>query len=127
MERVTGIGGIFFKTQDPQSLQRWYTETLGVPSEHGQMMFRWEDPSHPQRKGTTALGMFAQDSDYFGPEPSPFMINFRVRDLDAMLTQLRAAGAKVDDHVQDTEYGRFAWFVDPAGHRVELWEPPPAK
>jgi hypothetical protein len=81
MERVTGIGGIFFKTRDPEALQRWYAEQLGVPVDaHGGITFTWDDPQHPRREGATVLGLFAPDSGYFGPEPSPFMLNFRVRD-----------------------------------------------
>ena len=125
MEKVTGVGGVFFKSRDPKELMRWYAEQLGVPVEaYGGATFRWEDPSHPQRKGATAFGLFADDSKYFAPSTSPFMLNFRVRDLDAMLAQLRAAGAQVDEKVEDTEYGRFGWVMDPDGNRVELWEPP---
>jgi predicted enzyme related to lactoylglutathione lyase len=126
MERVTGIGGVFFKSPDPAALKRWYADRLGVPLEHDNIAFTWEDPHHPKREGMTVLGMFSKDTKYFGTGPAPFMVNFRVRDLDAMAAQLKASGAQVDD-IQDTEYGRFAWVTDPDGNRVELWEPPDAR
>jgi predicted enzyme related to lactoylglutathione lyase len=123
-EKVTGVGGVFFKSRDPEELKRWYAERLGVPLSHGNIAFTWDDPQHPEKKGKTVLGMFAADTRYFQPSQSPFMVNFRVRDLDAMLAQLRAAGATVDGKVEDTDYGRFGWVMDPDGNRVELWEPP---
>jgi predicted enzyme related to lactoylglutathione lyase len=126
-EKVTGIGGVFFKSRDPKELKRWYAEQLGVPLEHDNIAFTWTDPLHPAGEGMTVLGMFAAESRYFEPSKSPFMLNFRVRDLDAMLAQLRAAGVTVDDKVDDSEYGRFGWILDPDGNRVELWEPPGAR
>ena len=126
MEKVTGIGGVFFKSQDPAALKQWYADRLGVPLEHGNIAFTWEDPQHPKREGMTILGMFPKDTKYFGPGAAPFMVNFRVRDLDAMAAQLKTAGAHVED-IQDTEYGRFTWVTDPDGNRVELWEPPGAR
>ncbi len=125
MERVTGIGGVFFKSDDPKALQAWYAERLGVPAQaDGSLMFEWEDPAHPARKGQTVLAPFPSDTKYFEPGAAPFMINFRVRDLDAMLAQLRAAGVRVDDKIEESEYGRFGWALDPDGNRLELWEPP---
>ena len=125
MEKVTGIGGIFFKSKDPKALQSWYAERLGVPvQDHGMMAFEWEDPAHPKREGMTLVAPFAADTKYFEPSTSPFMVNYRVRDLDAMLAQLRAAGARVDEKIEESEFGRFGWVMDPDGNRVELWEPP---
>jgi predicted enzyme related to lactoylglutathione lyase len=128
MERVTGLGGIFFRSQNPQALQQWYADRIGIPvGDEGGVTFTWEDPQHPKREGATALAMVPADTSYFGPGGQQFMVNFRVRDLDAMLAQLRAAGVTVDETVQEYEFGRFAWFVDPDGNRVELWEPPGAR
>ena len=127
MEKVTGIGGVFFKSKDPKSLQQWYVERLGVPHGPGGMVFEWEDPAHPKREGQTVLAPFAADTKYFEPSQSPFMVNLRVRDLHAMLAQLRAAGVTVDDKVDESEYGRFGWIMDPDGNRIELWEPPGAR
>jgi predicted enzyme related to lactoylglutathione lyase len=124
MEKVTGIGGVFWKCKDPKAQQAWYVEQLGVPQSDGAMVFDWPDPGHPQNKGQTILGTFAADTKYFEPSPAPFMLNLRVRNLDAMLAQLRAAGVTVDDKIEDGEYGRFGWIMDPEGNRIELWEPP---
>ncbi len=115
MERVLGVGGIFFKAKDPKALEAWYRDTLGLPmDEHGQMQ---------GDSGPLVWSAFAADTTYFEPSKSPFMINFRVKDLRAMLAQLRAAGATVDEKVQEEPYGRFGWVMDPEGNRVELWEP----
>ena len=118
MEKVRGIGGVFFKAQDPKALAKWYADNLGVPMEDfGAAIFRVT----PQDEGAvTVFSAFPADSDYF---PSRFMINFRVDDLDRMLEQLRAAGAQVDAEVQDGPQGRFGWVTDPEQNRIELWEP----
>jgi predicted enzyme related to lactoylglutathione lyase len=109
---VPGIGGIFFRARDPEALQAWYQETLGVPDE--ELM----------RSDGLVFGIFRADTDYFGPSGQGFMVNFRVASLDAMLRRLREAGAEVEDETQEQEgIGRFGWAVDPEGNRFELWEP----
>lgn len=123
MERVTGIGGIFFKSSDPKALATFYRDHLGMtPSfEHG-VVFHWREEEG--QGGSTVWSPFAADTKYFEPSRAPFMINFRVRDLDKMLAQLRAAGVAVDEKIEESEFGRFGWFMDPDGNRVELWQPP---
>jgi len=119
VERVTGIGGIFFRSADPQSLAAWYAEHLGVDSglEGGDVL--WQ-----QEAGPTVWAPFAQDSDYLGRPEQQVMVNFRVRDLDAMLAQLRDADVTIDgDVVEEAGVGRFAHVLDPAGSRIELWQP----
>ena len=124
MESVTGIGGIFFKASDPDKLKAWYKEMLGVPlDEHGYVVFEWGGDV----PGQTIWSPFAKDSTYFAPSTAPFMLNFRVKDLDAMLAQLRGAGVTVDEKTEDGEYGKFGWAMDPEGNRVELWQPPKGK
>ena len=124
MERVTGIGGIFFKAGDPDKLKAWYVEHLGVPvHESGFVMFAWGG----EERGRTLWAPFAHDTSYFAPSTASFMLNFRVRDLDAMLAQLRKAGVTVDDKVEDSPQGRFGWAMDPEGNRIELWQPPPGR
>ena len=120
MERVTGMGGVFFRARDPEALGRWYAEQLGVTSPPGRDDVPWW-----QEAGPTVFAPFSADTDYFGSPEQAWMPNFRVRDLDAMLAQLRAAGADVEDKVEDYEYGRFGWVRDPEGNRIELWEPSP--
>jgi predicted enzyme related to lactoylglutathione lyase len=119
MERVTGIGGIFFRTQDPPALARWYTEHLGVDGYSEDQDATWW-----QAEGPTVFAPFEADTDYFGRRGQASMVNFRVRDLDAMLAQLRAAGSPVDERIEVMEgIGRFRWASDPEGNRFELWEP----
>jgi catechol 2,3-dioxygenase-like lactoylglutathione lyase family enzyme len=120
MERVTGIGGIFFRARDPKALTAWYRDHLGVEPQWdtGTSFLAASDP-----KGMTIWSPHGADTDYFGT-PQSFMINYRVADLDAMLAQLRAAGVRVDEKVDDSEYGKFGWATDPEGNRFELWQPP---
>jgi catechol 2,3-dioxygenase-like lactoylglutathione lyase family enzyme len=123
MGRVTGLGGVFFKAQDPERLYRWYEQHLGLRRENGAVFFRWREKESDQ-PGTTVWSLFPQDTKYFEPSAAPFMLNYRVDHLDELLAALRAAGVPVDDRREDSEYGRFAWITDPEGNRVELWEPP---
>ena len=119
MERVTGIGGIFFKARDPAALGAWYERHLGVTLGWATgSVFRWEGP------GSTVWSPFSAETTYFAPSSAPFMINYRVADLAAMLEQLRAAGVEVDAKTDDSEYGKFGWCMDPEGNRIELWQPP---
>ena len=122
MERVLGFGGVFFKAKDPQALAAWYREQLGVPVETGQTYGTFQSAGPAEM---TVWSAFPTDTKYFGTGASPCMFNYRVSDLDAMLAQLRAAGAKVDDKVEDYDYGRFGWATDPEGNRFELWQPKP--
>jgi predicted enzyme related to lactoylglutathione lyase len=124
MRRVTGIGGIFFKARDPKALAEWYRVHLGLqPEDWGGVAFGWAD-DNPSGKGTTIWSPFPADTKYFEPSSSSFMINFRVADLRALIAALKAEGCKVEGDIQESEYGRFGWVVDPEGNKIELWEPP---
>jgi len=116
MEKVAGIGGIFFRSADPAKLRKWYADNLGIPDEEYGHMF--------EGAGQTVWSPFSNDTDYFGTGGQTFMVNYRVSNLDAMVAQLRAAGVEVDEKTEDYEYGRFAWASDPEGNRFELWQPP---
>lgn len=121
MRRVTGLGGVFFKAQDPAALARWYRDRLGLPlGDDGTATFRWTDAA-AQEDGRTVWAPFPLDSEYFAPS---LMINYRVDDLDRLLDLLRAEGVSIDARREDYDYGRFAWIWDPEGNRIELWEPP---
>ncbi len=122
-ERVTGIGGIFFKARDPEGIKRWYQQHLGI-KDPGGLSFAWRHADDPERKGHTVWAPFSADTKYFAPSQAPFMINYRVADMDRLLAQLRQEGVEIDRR-EDSEYGRFAWIMDPEGNRIELWEPPP--
>ena len=123
MERVTGIGGIFLKARDPKGLAAWYRDHLGVPIDAGQTYGTFTAGASEGRPEQTVWSAFPADTTYFAPSEASFMVNYRVSDLGRMLAQLRAAGATVDDRVEEYEYGRFGWASDPEGNRFELWEP----
>jgi len=123
MERVTGIGGVFLKARDPIALAAWYHEHLGVPIDEGKPYGTLTAGASGQQREQTVWSAFPADTTYFGTPGASFMVNYRVANLDRMLAQLRAAGAAVDDKVEDYEYGRFGWAFDPEGNRFELWEP----
>ena len=128
MEKVTGIGGIFFKAQDPDKIQEWYAKHLGIePSPDGCVIFKSREDQDPARSTYTVWSPFPKDTDYFNPSKAPFMINYRVANLNAMLDQLRKNGVALDERIEESEFGRFAWVMDPEGNRIELWEPPAAK
>ena len=128
MPRVTGLGGIFFKAKNPDSLRDWYSKHLELPiQDWGGMTFSWRETDQPEREGTTVWSVFPDSSKYFAPSSSPFMINYRVADLAKVLQQLRSEGCQVDEKVDESEFGKFGWVMDPEGNRIELWEPPPGK
>lgn len=119
MERVTGFGGFFFRSKDPAALLKWYEDNLGVappPQDYGGKPWR-------QEGGTTVFAPFAMDTTYFGRPEQQWMLNFRVRNLGAMIAQLRAAGIEVKPDPETYPNGRFARLYDPEGNPIELWEP----
>lgn len=124
MDRVTGIGGIFFKARDPRRLLSWYQRHLGLVPErdHDSVSFPWRSVDDTN-SGYTVWAPFPEDTSYFDPSTKPFMVNFRVAYLSAMLVLLREEGIEVDDRVEEYEFGRFGWIMDPEGNRIELWEP----
>jgi predicted enzyme related to lactoylglutathione lyase len=117
VQRVTGIGGVFLRGRDPEALRAWYEANLGIAVEE------WGGHVFTAEQGdSTVWSIFQGDTEYW-PRQQQVMVNYRVDDLDAMLAQLRAAGAEVDDKVEELEFGRFGWAVDPEGNRFELWQP----
>ena len=125
MNRVTGIGGIFFKAKKPAELQAWYKQHLGIDvQEWGGTAFIWKDSNGNPFAGTTIWSIGPDDSDQFSPSTSTFMINYRVQNLTNLVTILKEEGCNVLPKIDESEYGRFAWVIDPEGNKVELWEPP---
>ena len=123
MKRVTGIGGIFFKSKDPKALGAWYRDHLGLDvSDWGGAIFHWGGPGSEQ--GMTVWNAFKSDTTYLEPGTASFMINYRVADLHALLAALRSEGCNVVDRTDESEQGKFGWVIDPEGNKVELWEPP---
>jgi predicted enzyme related to lactoylglutathione lyase len=119
MEKVMGIGGVFFRARDPESLARWYQEHLGVTKTPD----NYDDPCWRQDAGPTVFAPFPKETAYFGASGQAFMINFRVRDLEAVAAQLREAGVEVTVDPESYPNGRFARIHDPEGNPIELWEP----
>jgi predicted enzyme related to lactoylglutathione lyase len=117
MAKVTGLGGAFLRADDPKALYAWYEKHLGIPSPHGSFVF-----SRETQRGDIAVAFFPRSSAYF-PVAQPAMLNFQVDDLDGVLERLSAAGVTIDAKREEHEYGKFGWFTDPEGNRVELWQP----
>jgi predicted enzyme related to lactoylglutathione lyase len=125
MSRVLGLGGVFFKSRDPAALGAWYREWLGLPVQdpYGASLRPEEIPAG----GWQVWAPFAADTAYFEPASAPFMINLIVDDLEGCLARVAAGGAQVLPRREESDYGRFGWFLDPEGNKVELWQPPAAR
>ncbi len=129
MTRVTGIGGVFFKSKNPEKLKEWYVKHLGVPvieegSEESYIIFNWETQANCRKKGYTLWGPFKEDSDYFKPSKKNYMLNFTVDNLDKILQTLKEDGVYVFEEREEHQEGKFGWIMDPEGNKIELWEPP---
>ena len=123
MAKVTGVGGVFFKSRGSAALAAWYQKHLGMPlEEFGGAILRWPDDQAEDR-GLTVWHVAEEDSEWFSPSQSSFMINYRVDNLGELLQQLSAGGVEVIQGPESHENGKFAWVMDPAGNKVELWEP----
>ncbi|MGQ1909935.1 VOC family protein [Marinifilum sp. RC60d5] len=123
-KRVTGIGGIFFKSKDPKASREWYHKHLGIqcPDEYGGM-FEWRKTSNPEETGFTVWSPFEEKTEYFQPSKKDFMFNYRVENLEELLKVLKEEGVEIVGEMQEFEYGKFGWILDPEGNKVELWEP----
>ena len=121
--RAIGIGGVFIKSADHRELSRWYREKLGCATPQAGILLQWRADDDPNVRRSTVWSAFPQNSRYFDPSPAPFMINYIVDDLDALLDKLKGWGVKIDPQREDYDYGRFAWIFDPDGNKIELWEP----
>ena len=123
MKKVTGIGGIFFKSDDPQGLNEWYVKNLGVPAGQYGATFDWADAEDPSKKGSTTWSTFPQETKYFNPSVKPFMINYRVENLEGLVEELKTQGVTIVDSIETYDYGKFVHIIDLEGNKVELWEP----
>jgi predicted enzyme related to lactoylglutathione lyase len=121
MQKVTGIGGIVFKARDPKLLMEWYTQHLGIQFQHGFMQFKWAEDGLPN--GSTTFSIAKEDSAHFAPSEKPFLINFRVADLRALMTELQEKGVTTVGEMQEYDFGLFGYVLDPEGNKVELWQP----
>lgn len=122
-KRVTGIGGIFFKTEDQAKMKEWYGKHLGIESDQYGGLFKWRDYEDKEKVCTTAWSPFTKESDYFQPSEKEFMFNYRVENLVELLEALKKEGVEVVGEIEEYEYGKFGWIMDPEGRKIELWEP----
>lgn len=123
MKRVTGIGGLFFKCNNPEQLKKWYQHHLGIKSDEYGGIFAWREFSDKEKIGYTVWGPFSKNTDYFKPSEKPFMFNYRVENLERLLEILKKEGVEVIDKIEKYDYGKFGWIIDPEGNKIELWEP----
>jgi predicted enzyme related to lactoylglutathione lyase len=122
-KKVTGIGGIFFKCKDPGKLKEWYNKNLGLNTDKYGTSFEWRLSDNHEQKGYLQWAPFSETTKYFQPSDKPFMINYRVSNMETLLTQLKSAGITPVDSVETVPYGKFVHIMDPEGNKLELWEP----
>jgi predicted enzyme related to lactoylglutathione lyase len=125
MKRVIGVGGIFFKSKDPAALRAWYQKHLGIDSETWGAVFKWSSPEikEQNKEFYTAWSPFSENTTYYEPSEKPFMINYMVADLVKLVEVLQEEGIPLVGEMQEEEFGKFAWIMDPEGNKIELWEP----
>src|SRR5215208_5630368 len=122
MKRVTGVGGIFFKSSDPKAIQEWYQKYLGFKTTaDNSVLFEWKTAADPQKPGYTVWSPFKESTSYFEPSQKDFMFNFRVDNLKALLDELKKEGVQVVGEMEEYDYGKFGWIMDPDGNKIELW------
>ncbi len=124
MKRVTGLGGIFFKSKEPKELTSWYDKHLGLNfGKNTWSTFKWRERNNPDQIGRTEFSLFPESTDYYAPSNSSFMLNFRVENLEELIEILRGEGVTIVGDIEVYEYGKFGWILDPEGNKIELWEP----
>jgi catechol 2,3-dioxygenase-like lactoylglutathione lyase family enzyme len=124
--RILGIGGVFFKSANRDQTREWYSKHLGLADKGGGAMLPWREHDDPQKEHVTVWTVFSASTDYI-PATQPFMVNYIVDDMDALLDRLKLEGVKIDAKRMDESYGRFAWIYDLDGNKIELWQPVAAK
>jgi catechol 2,3-dioxygenase-like lactoylglutathione lyase family enzyme len=121
--RILGIGGVFFKSANRDQMREWYSKHLGIADKGQGAMLPWREHDDPQKEHVTVWTVFPASTKYLDPSPAPFMINYIVDDLDALLDRLQQEGVKIDDKRMNESYGKFAWIYDLDGNKIELWQP----
>jgi len=122
-KKVTGIGGIFFKCQNPEKMKDWYNKNLGLATDEYGAPFEFRNANNPDEINYLQWSPFPDDTKYFEPSKKEFMINYRVENLDELVTELKKDGVKILDNIEEFEYGKFIHILDPEGNKIELWEP----
>ena len=123
MKKVTGIGGIFFKTKDPKQMIEWYSKNLGLLTNEYGSLFEFRESDNTDKKGYLQWSPFPNDSSYMQPSEKDFMINYRVENIEKLVEELKANGVEVLDEIESYEYGKFVHIMDPENNKIELWEP----
>jgi predicted enzyme related to lactoylglutathione lyase len=123
MKKVTAIGGVFFKCAKPKEMNEWYAQNLGLPTSEYGATFEWREAADESKTGSTTWCTFAQDSKAFNPSDKPFMINYRVDNLEALLVELKSNNVTIVDEIAEYDFGKFVHVLDPEGNIIELWEP----
>lgn len=121
--KIIGLGGVFFKSINPDELKKWYQENLGLDCDQYGHMFTWRWPDDPEKTGYTQWSVFDEKTDYLNPGKKDFMINYRVENIEDLVEDLIQKGMKVVGDIEEYDYGKFAWVMDPEGNKIELWEP----
>ncbi len=123
MKKVTGIGGVFFKCKDTNTLREWYKTHLGIDAGDYGATFEWIDAADNTKKGATQWSPFSETTKYFEPSKKDFMLNYRVENLEALVEELKKGGVTITDEIQTYDYGKFVHILDLEGNAIELWEP----
>jgi predicted enzyme related to lactoylglutathione lyase len=123
MKRVTSIGGIFFKSKDPEKIKEWYSKHLGLNTDKYGTSFEWRHAEEENKKGFTAWGVFDAKTKYMEPSKNEYMINYRVENLEVLVELLRKEGVTIVDEIEYYEYGKFVHILDCEDNKIELWEP----
>lgn len=121
--RVTGIGGIFFKSKDTKATKEWYSKNLGIPTDEYGAMFKFRLENDPEMAGYLQWSPFADNTKYFEPSEKDFMINYRVENIEDLIEQLKSEGVTIVDTLETYDYGKFIHIMDPENNKIELWEP----
>lgn len=123
MKKVTGIGGIFFKSKNPEKMNSWYSQNLGLVTDKYGSLFEFRNSDNPEQREYTQWSPFKEDTNYFEPSTKEFMINYRVDNLEALVAELKNNNVKILDEIESFDYGKFIHIMDPEGNKIELWEP----
>ena len=123
MKKVTGLGGVFFKSENPQNMNEWYAKNLGLETSEYGTTFEWRQAENPSLKGSTSWCAFPNDTKYFNPSSKPFMINYRVDNIVELVAELKKENVTIVDEIAEYDYGKFVHILDPEGNIIELWEP----
>jgi len=123
VKKVTGIGGVFFKCKNPETIKEWYKQHLGLNTNQYGTTFEWRKEDKPEEKGSTQWSPFSETTKYFEPSSKEFMINYRVDNLEQLVQELKKEGVTICDEIEVYEYGKFIHIIDPEGNKIELWEP----